>query len=152
MASLRSKPSRIKTAVPHGKTLGSIVTEVTNATDLDNPLVLQLPRSRVVSAFRNGFRYPDIRITSPTIASPCLILMTTAQAGLTSVNQRPKQALSTEFGNSVSEMLATALFSYSTPANLSATIRTLYNAFPSAGGRGPPRIQSSEPESPRAMA
>lgn len=77
---------------------------------------------------------PDIRITSPTIASPCLILMTTAQAGLTSVSQRPKQALSMEFGNSVSEMLATALFSYSTPANLPATIRTLYNAFPSAGG------------------
>lgn len=127
--------------------LGSIAGEVTNTTDLDNPFVVQLPSGRVVSAFRNHSRGPDThhytyhRITCP-------ILMTTAQAGPTSVNQRPKQAPSTESGKLFSAMLLTVLYSYTAPANLPATTRAPFSASPPTGARpGLPRVQSPEPES-----
>lgn len=71
----------------------------------------------------------------------------------TSVNQRPKQAPSTESGNLFSAMLLTALYSYTTPANLPATTRTPLSASPPTGARpGLPRIQFPEPESSLATA
>lgn len=140
--------------MPHGKPLGSIVTEVTNATDLDNPLVLQLPRSRVVSAFRNGFRYPrytyhftNHRITmsysDDNGASWAYLSEPAAEAS--PINGIWEFCLRNARDGSFQ-----LFYSRELASNDPDTIQR----FSFCGGRdvGPPRIQSSEPESPRAMA